>query len=1124
MKKLLSSILFLCCTTALAGPARPVTSGSFSAQASCGPVWDPTALQGQWFMDPASGATNVNAWEYCDDTNSLTIAGIAANISFSKPGDTNSNIIAFDIVATVRNNLPAEYDYVLNATNSHGETLQQPAGAGTHTMADTRITAEFAIADTNMIPAGSPPYWPDPVSGGSYHIEAVNEDLRAWYCWTPKSEQLPAGQFQVPAWNLVPSTIPPGGSAQVTMSFQVTGSGLPISDYRHSVIRASAANGWDVLYNRHPSLKISHWLDTLLIDSGYNFASTPPPPWWEEKPVEYVYASDASVFYNAEEPEESHKMHYPQLPNPDGWDVRACFSQEDGKQKVLADDFRCTASGPITNITFWGSWFFDEFLFDDPFQGIQNIHLSIHDDIPAGEVEEWSMPNLPALKEWNIDPNNPPQGWVVTITPEEPSLQGWYDPNTGLFIEQNHTNYFRYDITIPEEDAFIQVSNTIYWLDVSVHVAPGPQGETYLWGWKTTTNHWNDDAVWADLPVTKLSQWTELYEPPYFEQSLDLAFLIDGPAEQPPEEYDWGDAPDQPYPTLAANNGAYHAIPGGVSSALRLGALIDAEPDGLQDPNAMGDDTNNTDDEDGVSFPFGNTLYPGTVASPVVNAGFGGSGLTGSAYLQGWVDFNADGDWNDAGEQIYTDKLLTVPCNVVLPFAVPTNTVAGPANTFARIRISTISGLGPTGSATDGEVEDYEVTIAEAVPADWGDAPGSHYTLAAVNGAHHLTQGGWLGTSRDAEADGQPTAAADGDDAAGLDDEDGVIFTSPIQPGGYASVDVIASMPGKLDAWIDFDGAGGGWSFSEKIFSGKNLNAGINHLSFPVALSATNTAGGTTYARFRFSSSGGLGYSKLALDGEVEDYQVSIAETEPGQLDWGDAPDPPYQTYAPGAAHSIQPGCQLGSTVDAEPSAQANSTATGDDILGYADEDGIVFTSKLISGTNATVDITAGISGGMIDAWVDFNADGDWNDAGEQIFASQSVSAGLNNLNFAVPQPTALGQSFARFRLSSAGGLPPDNIGLVSTPEGEVEDYMVDLYQPAPTNLVITNIVVTLSNNLSKIEWASQPNIAYQAQSTTNLVTSNSWTDVGGWVIRNWQTNSAAPTSQFYRVTAPWSP
>ena len=38
-------------------------------------------------------------------------------------------------------------------------------------------------------------------------------------------------------------------------------------------------------------------------------------------------------------------------------------------------------------------------------------------------------------------------------------------------------------------------------------------------------------------------------------QPIDLAFVIVGEGE-PPEDYDWGDAPDPFYPTLAASNGA----------------------------------------------------------------------------------------------------------------------------------------------------------------------------------------------------------------------------------------------------------------------------------------------------------------------------------------------------------------------------------------------------------------------------------------------------------------------------------------------------------------------------------------------------------------------------------------
>ncbi len=71
---------------------------------------------------------------------------------------------------------------------------------------------------------------------------------------------------------------------------------------------------------------------------------------------------------------------------------------------------------------------------------------------------------------------------------------------------------------------------------------------------------------------------------------------------------------------------------------------------------------------------------------------------------------------------------------------------------------------------------------------DWGDAPDKPYpTLASHNGAvHRIDPDVFLGRLVDGEADGQPTAASDGDDNHGpslTDDEDGVRFLTPLTPG-----------------------------------------------------------------------------------------------------------------------------------------------------------------------------------------------------------------------------------------------------------------------------------------------------------------------------------------------------
>lgn len=167
---------------------------------------------------------------------------------------------------------------------------------------------------------------------------------------------------------------------------------------------------------------------------------------------------------------------------------------------------------------------------------------------------------------------------------------------------------------------------------------------------------------------------------------------------------DLGDAPDPPYPTLVANDGARHQA---FSSTLMLGEQRDTEPDGQPTANADGDDTTGTpDDEDGITFT--SAVAPG--ADATVNVVVSG----GPGVLNAWIDFNADGDWGDAGEQIFTDYAVATGTNS-LTYQVPAD--ATETETFARFRLDTIGGLTPTGYASvGGEVEDYKVSIGKTFP------------------------------------------------------------------------------------------------------------------------------------------------------------------------------------------------------------------------------------------------------------------------------------------------------------------------------------------------------------------------------------------------------------------------
>ncbi len=172
---------------------------------------------------------------------------------------------------------------------------------------------------------------------------------------------------------------------------------------------------------------------------------------------------------------------------------------------------------------------------------------------------------------------------------------------------------------------------------------------------------------------------------------------------------DAGDAPTSAqsgftgsYPTTLADNGAMHTATGPT-----LGANRDAESDGQPTANADGDDTTGSpDDEDGLVLQ--SNLAPGRSATFVLNV----QGVSGTHFVNAWIDFNADGDWSDPGEQIATDFAVTAAGNHMLSFAVPDAAVLG--DTYTRLRLSSTAGLSFTGSADDGEVEDYLVTITDA--------------------------------------------------------------------------------------------------------------------------------------------------------------------------------------------------------------------------------------------------------------------------------------------------------------------------------------------------------------------------------------------------------------------------
>jgi len=196
-----------------------------------------------------------------------------------------------------------------------------------------------------------------------------------------------------------------------------------------------------------------------------------------------------------------------------GLDVNATFPN------IVADDFLCTAAGTITNVQLWASYQND--ITPDP---NARFVLAIWSDVPAGTANTgtstYSHPGQLLCSNWFG-----PGDYTISFYTNGDEL--FYDPTSGQLTPE--TRIWRYDFR--PKQPWCQKGSTnkpvVYWLSVHAQTT----GPNFLFGWKTSTNQWNDDAVYGHLTAAggALGDWKELRYPPGLPksgESIDLAFVL----------------------------------------------------------------------------------------------------------------------------------------------------------------------------------------------------------------------------------------------------------------------------------------------------------------------------------------------------------------------------------------------------------------------------------------------------------------------------------------------------------------------------------------------------------------------------------------------------------------------
>jgi hypothetical protein len=302
---------------------------------------------------------------------------------------------------------------------------------------------------------------------------------------------------------------------------------------------------------------------------------------------------------------------------------------------------------------------------------------------------------------------------------------------------------------------------------------------------------------------------------------------------------------------LSALFGAPIMVPG-----LYLGLTPpDAEVNGLANSLSEGDDNDFSGDYDpltlgialGARFPYDDEdLAPSNFSEnaipDVLIAGdtvdfttLVTNFLPRPATVSLFIDWNGDGFFDNNTER-YTRTGFSVPFVPGSAF-IGTHALGLPLPTFedivvprtlragriaVRVRLSTEGVLDAYGEAADGEVEDFFI---ETRSVDFGDLPDAtsstakddFHTLFANDGARHVVPASpivYLGSQVDYEADGTPSMDGFGDDnnVAQSDDEDGIVFLTPMSPGTPAKFSWYGRNSSASDAtlsvWVDWDNDG----------------------------------------------------------------------------------------------------------------------------------------------------------------------------------------------------------------------------------------------------------------------------------------------------------------------------
>ncbi|MFZ4401687.1 MAG: GEVED domain-containing protein [Bacteroidales bacterium] len=375
-----------------------------------------------------------------------------------------------------------------------------------------------------------------------------------------------------------------------------------------------------------------------------------------------------------------------------------------------------------------------------------------------------------------------------------------------------------------------------------------------------------------------------------------------------------------------------------------------------------------------------------------------------------WVDWNKDGDFADAGENVYTSSgvSFTSP-HTTAYFAPPLGTALGTYRMRIRLHDTSFgSNTTPCGDSDYGEVEDYSINVT-ATPCTPPTIQASAFTSSSIT--NHNMNIGFLRGNGDSIL-----VIARNASALNAEPLNGVVYNANTAFGNGSEIGTAN--------FVVYKGIG----------SSANITALVS---------------GTTYyyAVYEFSSASHC-YKTPALTGSVQTTGV--------------------HPYCEAGSLSNLSTAEYISTV----TMGSINQVSGKGIFGYQDFTSQLTGLQIGETASVSISTTNDYQLNQVLIWVDWNHDNDFADTNERVYVSGGSFVSPIITSITPPLGAAIGITTMRIRLDDTdNGANPFPCGFSQW--GEVEDYSINVIAPCtpPTTQAFSFSTSAITSTSMKLTW-----------------------------------------------------